>query len=203
MSGSANDLLMGGKVKSAKLKEVGDAVTGVITEEPTRQQMRDYDDDSLLWLDEEKTQPREQVRVVLQTDQRDPAVEDDDGIRAVYLKGQLRVATASAVRLARRKGLDVGGTLAITVTGTEPVVGKKGKPMNDKKLHSVRYTPPSASFSVEPAAEAAIASGLGGREIVTLDGVPTDITDYSPPMKEAARRMAAGTASTPKDEPPF
>ena len=142
-----DDFLLGGGGQSASFENVGDRIEGTITALAVSQQTS-IDDGELLFWDDQKTQPRMQLIVSLQTNLRDPDVEDDDGIRKVYVKGSkkqgsrsLHDATASAVRAAGAKGLKEGGYLVYVHDGLEPNP-KKG--MNDRKLYSAHYTPPSA-----------------------------------------------------------
>jgi hypothetical protein len=83
-----------------------------------------------------------QLVVKVQTDQRDLDDSDDDGIRAIYIKAQMRQAVADAVRKAGAKGLEVGGELKVKFTGTEPA---STKGFNDKKIYAAQYTKPAAS----------------------------------------------------------
>jgi hypothetical protein len=215
-------MLMGGGAKSAKLTLGGPKVVGTVVEEPTEVQMRDYDTDELLWLDPPPGSPadapktaRMQIRTLIQTDLRED--DEDDGIRALFLKGQLRVATRDACRAAGSpQGLEIGGRIEVQVTGAEPVTNKAGKRMNDKKIHTVTYSKPPVRSNLDgssggdavssppptarPAAAPA-AAPAGDREVVIIDGVETDITDYPEPAKVLARTASGGEASP--DVPPF
>lgn len=137
----ANDLLMGGGVKSAAFpdQQYGTTVGGPIVRPPTVSQQRDFDTNAPLTWDDGS--PRLQIVVHVQTDQRDPADPQDDGVRAFYIKAQMQQAVRDAVRAAGAKGLDVGGHLHITYTRDEPNSRGRGKP---KKVYSARYVPPAA-----------------------------------------------------------
>lgn len=124
----------------AKFETPGTTVTGTITDEEQRitQQTemgtgkpRTYDDGN----------PMMQLIVNLQTEERDPDIEEDDGRRDLYIKGQLKVAVQQALRKAQSKGLDVGGVLSVTYTHDETThAGFKAK-------HYVAvYTPPTETF---------------------------------------------------------
>lgn len=98
---------------SAKFDKIGTTVVGVVTEEPTMQQQTKPDGELKTWDD---GSPMLQLVVSLQTADRDPQIEDDDGIRRLYIKGQMRTAVQTALREAGVKGISVGDTLAVTYT---------------------------------------------------------------------------------------
>lgn len=135
---SADDFLMGGGgAPTAKFPTgaYGTTVGGRVTERPTVEQQRDIKTgDKKFWSD---GNPMMQLVVTVQTDQRDPAIEDDDGRRRLFVKGQLKNAIADAVRLAGAKGLEVGGGLAVTYThdGTA-----SGPGMSPPKQYTASYT---------------------------------------------------------------
>src|SRR5688500_7501049 len=103
---------MGAGTKSAAFPSIGTAVTGRIVREPKVQQQTDAA------TGDPKTfangDPMMQLVVQVQTDQRDPADADDDGIRAIYIKAKMLAAVRDAVRKSGAKGLEVGGELTVT-----------------------------------------------------------------------------------------
>lgn len=112
---NANDFLMGGGgAPSAKFSAIGTSYSGRITEQPTVEQQRDFTTGNPKFWDDGN--PMMQLVVTIQTDQRDPSVEDDSGKRRLYVKGQLKSAVQDAVRAAGARGLEVGGTLTVTYT---------------------------------------------------------------------------------------
>lgn len=140
---NATDFLLGGGGASAKFDHPGDTVTGTITHSEVTAQTDIQSGQPLKWDD---GSTRMQLVVSLQTDQRDPSNPDDDGVRKVYVKGSKKVgskslhdAVASAVRNAGAKGLEPGGTLTVTHTGTEPA---KTRGFNDRKLYEATYAAP-------------------------------------------------------------
>lgn len=144
MTISANDFLMGGGVKSAAFPAVGTTVTGRITREPEVQQQKDFKTGELkFWKSDGK--PMQQLKVVLATTERDPATPDDDGERTLYVKGNLLKAVRDAVRKAGAKGLDVGGTLAVTYSGDGIAQGQLDPP----KLYTAVYTPPAKNAAID------------------------------------------------------
>lgn len=142
---NANDFLMGSSIPSAfgKNDPVGTAITGTIISTEIRQQTDLESGKPLEW---DNGDPRMQLVMLLQTDQRDPANADDDGQRAIYVKGSkapgsqsLHDAVRAAVQAANAPGLEVGGTVTITFTGTEP---SKTRGYNDRKLWAATYIAP-------------------------------------------------------------
>ncbi|MFD0358404.1 hypothetical protein ACFVHW_32430 [Streptomyces sp. NPDC127110] len=112
---SADDFLMGGGgAPSAKFPTPGTTVTGRITERPTVEQQRDIKDGTpKFWSD---GNPMNQLVITVQTDLRDHEIDEDDGRRRLFVKGQLKNAVADAVRSAGARGLEVGGILTVTYT---------------------------------------------------------------------------------------
>lgn len=136
---NANDLLMGGGIKSASFpdQQYGTTVGGLIVREPQVRQQTDFDSGKPKFY--EDGQPVMQIVVHVQTSLRDPADPTDDGIRALYLRGQMQQAVRDAVRAVRAPGLMPGGELHITYTRDEPNSRGRGKP---KKVYDARYVAP-------------------------------------------------------------
>ncbi|MGM9380306.1 hypothetical protein [Streptomyces antibioticus] len=137
---SADDFLMGGSTPSAKFPTIGTAVTGRITTKPTVEQQRDYTTGEPKFWDDGK--PQMQLVVTLATNERDPAVQDDDGTRRLYVKGQMKNAVAQAVRAAGAPGLEAGGALTVQYTHD----GEKTNPrFNAPKQFAAQYLPAAAA----------------------------------------------------------
>lgn len=135
-------LLMGGGTPSAKFENVGDKVSGEILNVETKQQTDPKDGSLKTW---DNGDPMWQIVVTLQTDQRDPEIDDDDGRRAIYVKGSMKYAStakavADAVRAAGAKTLEKGGTLAVQFTGEGE---RTNKAFNPPKLYQAAYKPPA------------------------------------------------------------
>lgn len=121
---TAEDFFNGGGVKSAQFGKQqkgmspvpGTVEHGLIVEQPETMQKRKYapgkaDDGALLFWDEEKTQPQYQLVVKIQTEHRDD--EDDDGVRAIYIFGQLKAEVQKALKAVGAKKLEIGGHLYV------------------------------------------------------------------------------------------
>ncbi len=146
MSMNANDLLMGSGVKSAVFPDgqYGATNSGPIVRQPEVRQQTDFDSGKPKVFD--NGDPMLQIVVHIQTEGRDPVDPQDDGTRALYLKGQMQQAVRDAVKAAGGKGLEVGGHLAITYLRDEPNSRGRGKP---KKVYSATYRLPVAQAAAE------------------------------------------------------
>ncbi|WEW73713.1 hypothetical protein Nanz197_66 [Mycobacterium phage Nanz197] len=154
MSNDSYDFLGGGGVPSGKFANVGDVVGGVIAIEPEQRQQTDYKTGDLLtWKD---GSPRMQLVVTLQTDLRDPEIEDDDGKRRLFVKGEMRKAVQKAVIAAGARGLDVGGELNVTYTGD----GDKKGNLDPPKLYSATYKKPAPGAAAAAPAQADPTAGM-------------------------------------------
>ncbi|GAB3080885.1 hypothetical protein GCM10027053_51670 [Intrasporangium mesophilum] len=138
---TADAFLLGSGSKSAAFDNLGDSITGTVLSTEVKAQTDIASGKPLTWDD---GSTRQQLVVKLQTALREDG--DDDGIRAVYVKGakkkgsrSLHDAVASAVIAAGGKGLEPGGTLTITHDGVEP---SQTRGYNDRKLYSARYVLP-------------------------------------------------------------
>lgn len=183
---TADDFLLGGGGQSASFENLGDSVEGTITALEVTQQT-DFDSGDPLYWDDAKTQPRQQLVVTLQTEERNAEIEDDDGVRKVYVKGakkagsrSLHDATASAVRAVKAKGLKVGGWIRYTFDGEEPPA-KRG--MSPRKLYSAVYRAPD----MEDATGALLGTGIAGA------------AQQASPANNAA--LAAATVAAPQALP--
>lgn len=138
---NANDVLMGGGgVPSAKFANPGDSIKGRIVAPPQAYQVRDYDRNNpgggeLKFYP--SGDPIMAVYVDLQTDLRDPSIEDDDGVRRVYVEGRyIKEDVRNAVRAAGAPGLEVGATLELTFTHREDPDDKRSR-----KFWQASYVP--------------------------------------------------------------
>jgi hypothetical protein len=144
----ANEWLMGSSVRSFSWKDAkkGAHVVGFISRIPeVRQQSEVTTGDPMFWKD---GRPRLQVRVILQTEERDPEDDEDTGERAVYIRSNMQKAVAQAIRSAGERGLEVGARLWIEYVGDEKPT-QKG--FNGAKLFTAKYTAPEAlAVEVDP-----------------------------------------------------
>lgn len=183
MSNDIDNFLLGGGGASAKFDNPGDTITGTVESAEVKDQTDIQSGKPLLWDD---GSPRKQLVVRLQTALRDDS--DDDGVRAVYVKGakkagsrSLHDAVASAVRAAGAKSLEVGGTLTVTHDGTE---ASQTRGYNDRKLYSASYVAPDR------------ASGAGGFLGTTPAPAPVAAPPTAPPVAAPQAQVAAPAGST-------
>jgi hypothetical protein len=202
---SADDFLMGGSVPSAKFPAIGTTLTGRITSPPTVEQQRDYTTGEPKFWDDGKAQM--QMVVTLATSERDHAVQDDDGTRRLYVKGQLKNAVAQAVRASGARGLEVGGTLTVTYTRD----GERKNPrFNAPKEYTAQYLPAAAAELHTPDPGPAYGAVPPGVNPVTgeIGGPPP--AGLSPQQYAAAAQNPATAPllqqipqQAPAGEPPF
>jgi hypothetical protein len=139
---SADDFMSGGH-RSAKFETFGQVIGGEIIEAPKVEQQTDpktrapqfYPSGDPKWL-------------LLVAIQAQPSDADDDGIRTLYVKSDLKRAVQEAVRRAGAERLEVGGVLEARYVRDEPNSSGAGLP---KKCYEARYTPPAGSPAAGPA----------------------------------------------------
>jgi hypothetical protein len=214
MSNESQDFLFGGGVPSAKFPEIGATVTGTITEEPRLDEQRDLEGEVKTWSNGDTMK---MLVVTLATTDRDPDIEDDDGLRRLYVKGSkdpksksMTAAIGAAVRKAKANGLEVGGRLTIRYSGDGE---QERKGFNAPKQYDATYEPPSVAASGEfldaapapaaattpapvaaPAADAGetakqlLAMGISQQDVATATGLPLTI------VAALANVVAASTA---------
>ncbi|WP_435279280.1 hypothetical protein [Streptomyces sp. 1222.5] len=184
---SADDFLMGGGVPSAKFPTVGHSVSGRITEKPTVEQQRNYEDDKLKFWDDGK--PMMQLVVTLATSERDPENPEDDGARRLYVKGYMKNAVASAVRAAGARGLEVGGILTVTYSGDGE---KKNVKFNAPKLFTAQYVAAAAAELHIP--DPGTAQPTTQAPAATAPAAPAQVPGLTPEQYQAAMANPATAA---------
>jgi len=183
----------------------GTVEKGIITDEPFMLQQREYKSDGSLgdlkfWnkpgtKEPDPDKPMMQMKVIIQTDHRE--FDDDDGRRAVFVKGALRTAVVGAIKEAKAPGLRIGGWLAIKCTGLVPA--KSGY---DTYTWEVKYVPPP------PAADNFTADSEDSMEPPEMTPPPTASSATASTTRSTldAIRNSGHQASLRQgfdDEPPF
>lgn len=135
---SLGDLLAGNSAKAyfGANSQPGDTVTGVIEKIETTQVNDFQTKQPAFWND---GRPKEQIHVIIQTQLRDPSVEDDDGRRSLWVKGwgiQLK-AFREACMQAGVKTPKPGDTITETYIG----LGERGNAPQPPKVFSFRIEP--------------------------------------------------------------
>lgn len=148
----ANAILMGGGGHKAwKFDEPGTTRAGTIAEAPQVKQEREYDKDNPGGGNPKffpSGDPIMGLTVVVQTNERDPSVDGDDGRRTFYIEGRyLKDAVREGVRNAGAPGLEIGGQITVTFTHREDPMDKRSR-----KFWRVQYVPAAnATLMADPA----------------------------------------------------
>ncbi len=142
----AEDLRSGVKWWGGQGCDVGDSITGIVVS-ASKEQQRDFDSGALMEWD--NGDPRMESVVILDTDLRDPEVENDDGKRALHLRGgNYEVAKGHGVsgekallEAINKSGIrcDTGVRLTAQITGLAKIT-KRGA--NAAKLWTITMEPP-------------------------------------------------------------
>jgi hypothetical protein len=141
-----------GGLTAAKWPKVGFVFEGIVKGAAVKQQT-DYDDNTpLVWDD---GSPRMQLIIDVQgpvtgitwktTQNVQHAVPNDDGMRAMYVKGNLQKAIAKALRAAGDAKLELGGHIRVERVADGVAQGKKNPPHD----YSVTWTPASPTASAD------------------------------------------------------
>jgi hypothetical protein len=175
------DELMAGGHKAAQYPDqaFGTVVGGVITAEPKTTQQIDFDSQKPKFY--EDGNPAWQIVCPVQAFPPQP---DDDGIRAFYLKGQMKQAATQAVQRAGATRLEQGGQLFMRYVRDEPNSRGRGKP---KKIYEGHYVPPVGDDrpvpapAAQPAAPAPTAYAPPAQPPQHHPGGSGGPTTYAPP----------------------
>ena len=153
---------LAGGLTAAKFPSVGFTVEGTVTAAVVKQQT-DYDDGTLLTWDDGS--PKMQMIVDLKCEPTfktwetikytEKALPQDDGMRALYVKGNLQRALQAALRQASAK-FEIGGRIKVTRIPDGPRKTKSREPAYE---FAVEWTPANknaasaADFLAEPATD--------------------------------------------------
>lgn len=151
---------------SWKFTTPGDTHTGTITEVSDARQATEYGSNELAYWDKERTRPKMQVAVTLDTAERDPQDANDTGKRTLWVvedgrSGSILSAIRQAVHQAGAGTIDIGGQLTVTFSGFDP---NSKNPANPRKVYTAAYVPPAPAGGMftnqapaQPAAAAPVA----------------------------------------------
>ena len=203
---SLGDLLAGNSAKAyfGANSQPGDTVTGVIEKIETTQVNDFQTKQPAFWND---GRPKEQIHVIIQTQLRDPSVDDDDGRRSLWIKGwgiQLK-AFRDACRQAGVKIPKPGDTITERFVG----LGQRGDAPQPPKVFEFHIEPASSVNSLvngsqpqQPQADPMKvnqlkAAGKSPQEIARLLGVPveavTAVTDQAQPQNHGGSEQQLET----------
>lgn len=130
---------------SWKFTNPGDTHTGTITEVSDARQATEYGSNELAYWDKERTRPKMQVAVTLDTAERDPQDANDTGKRTLWVvedgrSGSILSAIRQAVHQAGAGTIDIGGQLTVAFSGFDP---NSKNPANPRKIYAATYVPPA------------------------------------------------------------
>lgn len=130
---------------SWKFTNPGDTHTGTITEVSDARQATEFGSNEPAFWDREKTRPKMQVVVTLDTAERDPQDANDTGKRTLWVvedgrSGSILSAIRQAVHQAGAGTIDIGGQLTVAFSGFDP---NSKNPANPRKIYSASYVPPA------------------------------------------------------------
>lgn len=136
MANDVVDFLLGAAGAPAKFPEVGTVVKGKVLHHEKRQS-KDMDGNLKTWDD---GNPVWEVVVTLQTEDRDPSIDDDDGVRRVFVRGQMLKAVRDALTKAQWRESLEGGTLGVKYVGDGEAARKGFSP---PKIYRAVFEPPA------------------------------------------------------------
>lgn len=142
---------------------------------------------------------RMQVRIELETNERDPDSSFDDGARTLYVKSYMRSAIGDALRRAGAKEPAVGGTLTVTFVRTEPA-DRPG--LSPSKHFEAVYTPPPSGVAQHFGTAAPAAAPAAPAPAAPAPVKPAAISDVAwAAMDDATRATVSATMAA--TTPPF
>lgn len=130
---------------SWKFTNPGDTHTGTIIEVSDARQATEFGSNEPAYWDREKTRPKMQVAVTLDTAERDPQDASDTGKRTLWVvedgrSGSILSAIRQAVHQAGAGTIDIGGQLTVAFSGFDP---NSKNPANPRKIYAASYVPPA------------------------------------------------------------
>lgn len=130
---------------SWKFTNPGDTHTGTITEVSDARQATEFGSNEPAYWDREKTRPKMQVAVTLDTAERDPQDANDTGKRTLWVvedgrSGSILSAIRQAVHQAGAGTIDIGGQLTVAFSGFDP---NSKNPANPRKIYTAAYQAPA------------------------------------------------------------
>lgn len=169
---------------SWKFTNPGDTHTGTITEVSDARQATEFGSNEPAYWDREKTRPKMQVAVTLDTTERDPQDANDTGKRTLWVvedgrSGSILSAIRQAVHQVGAGTIDIGGQLTVTFSGFDP---NSKNPANPRKVYTAAYVPPAPAggmftnqAAAQPAAPAPAAQPVAPATPAPVPAVPDAI----------------------------
>lgn len=172
---------------SWKFTNPGDTHTGTITEVSDARQATEYGSNELAYWDKERTRPKMQVVVTLDTAERDPQDANDTGKRTLWVvedgrSGSILSAIRQAVHQAGAGTIDIGGQLTVAFSGFDP---NSKNPANPRKVYTASYVPPAP------------AGGMFTNQAPAQPAAPAPVAQPAPAAAPAAQPVAAPATPAP------
>lgn len=134
--------LLRGNPSAAKFAAPGDTIEGFVKDWEVKLVLKDNGEPDLF----PSGDPKYQINIRIQTNLRDPQVEEDDGERTLYAKSYMFAAVKQAIAASGAPDLEKGGWIRVTYTED----GVKKNPMHSApKLFAAEYRRPSTPVANE------------------------------------------------------
>lgn len=197
---------------SWKFTNPGDTHTGTITEVSDARQATEFGSNEPAYWDREKTRPKMQVAVTLDTAERDPQDANDTGKRTLWVvedgrSGSILSAIRQAVHQAGAGTIDIGGQLTVAFSGFDP---NSKNPANPRKIYSASYVPPAPAGGMftnqapaQPVAQPAAAPAPAAPAAPAQPVAPAPVAQPAPaaPVAPAPAAQAVAAPATPAPVP--
>lgn len=185
---------------SWKFTNPGDTHTGTITEVSDARQATEYGSNELAYWDKERTRPKMQVAVTLDTTERDPQDANDTGKRTLWVvedgrSGSVLSAIRQAVHQAGAGTIDIGGQLTVAFSGFDP---NSKNPANPRKIYAASYVPPAPAggmftnqATAQPVAAPAPAAPAPAAQPVAAPATPAPVPAVPDAVRQAVTALIA------------
>lgn len=186
---------------SWKFTNPGDTHTGTITEVGDARQATEYGSNELAYWDKERTRPKMQVAITLDTADRDPQDANDTGKRTLWVvedgrSGSILAAIRHAVAQAGAGTIDIGGQLTVTFSGFDP---NSKNPANPRKIYTAVYQAPAPAggmFTNQAPAQPAPAPAAPAPAAQPVAPAPAPV----PAVPDAIRQAVTALIGTGQDD---
>lgn len=187
---------------SWKFTNPGDTHTGTITEVSDARQATEYGSNEPAYWDREKTRPKMQVAVTLDTTERDPQDANDTGKRTLWVvedgrSGSILSAIRQAVHQAGAGTIDIGGQLTVAFSGFDP---NSKNPANPRKIYAASYVPPAPAggmFTNQAPAQPAAAPAPAAPAAPAQPVAPAPVAQPVAPAAAPAQPVPAPVPAVP------
>ena len=175
--------------------------TGTITEVGDARQATEYGSNELAYWDKERTRPKMQVAITLDTAERDPQDANDTGKRTLWVvedgrSGSILAAIRHAVAQAGAGTIDIGGQLTVTFSGFDP---NSKNPANPRKIYTAVYQAPAPAggmFTNQAPAQPAPAPAAPAPAAQPVAPAPAPV----PAVPDAIRQAVTALIGTGQDD---